>query len=185
MIMLELISESPLRFVLALLIGVATGWWIWARWGANAAADEGAVAAAPIAEPVAAAVPLAAAVPEAPEAVAAPVVEAAPVAAAFAAPAGDMAEAPKPRIAAAVGADDDLRKIKGIGPKLDVLCRSLGVRRFDQIAAWSAADIAEVDQQLGNFRGRIARDEWIAQAKLLAEGNHGEWEARYGGGTNT
>ncbi len=86
----------------------------------------------------------------------------------------------KPRIAAAVGAPDDLLKIKGIGPKLNTLCNSLGVTRFDQIAKWGAQDVAEVDQHLGTFRGRIARDGWIEQAGLLAAGNIAAFEAKFG-----
>ncbi len=86
----------------------------------------------------------------------------------------------KPKIAAAVGAPDDLLQIKGIGPKLNALCHSLGVSRFDQIAHWGDADIAEVDQHLGTFRGRIVRDGWIEQAKLLAAGDVAAFEAKFG-----
>jgi len=85
-----------------------------------------------------------------------------------------------PRIAAAVGEDDDLTKINGIGPKLCALCNGMGVRRFDQIAAWGASDVAEVDGYLGSFKGRIGRDDWVEQAKLLAGGNESEWQSRFG-----
>lgn len=183
--MFELVMDNPLRFLLALLIGVATGWWIWARWAAEAKADADVPAAPaapePVAAPAAEPVPAAAAPVAAPLPVAEPEPAPEPVALAGSLPEGDA----RPKIAAAVGADDDLRLIKGIGPKLNELCLSLGVRRFDQIAAWGAAEVDEVDQHLGNFRGRIARDEWVAQAKLLAAGKLAEWEATYGGGTNT
>lgn len=86
----------------------------------------------------------------------------------------------KPKIAAAVGTPDNLLQIKGIGPKLNALCHSLGVTRFDQIAKWGATDIAEVDQHLGTFRGRIVRDGWIEQAGLLASGNIAAFEAKFG-----
>jgi len=76
----------------------------------------------------------------------------------------------KPRIKPAIGDPDDLTRIKGIGPKLSELCYSLGVMRFDQIAAWSDADVAEVDQHL-RIKGRIERDRWVDQAKLLAAGD--------------
>ncbi len=86
----------------------------------------------------------------------------------------------KPKIAAAVGAPDDLLQIKGIGPKLNELCHSLGITRFDQIAKWGPADIAEVDQHLGTFRGRVERDGWIEQAGLLASGNVAAFETKFG-----
>lgn len=86
----------------------------------------------------------------------------------------------KPKIAAAVGDPDNLLQIKGIGPKLNALCRSLGVTRYDQIAAWGPADIAEVDLYLGSFRGRIERDGWVEQARLLAAGNVTAFETKFG-----
>lgn len=93
---------------------------------------------------------------------------------------GDAAGVVKPKIKAAVGAPDDLELLKGVGPKLNALLISLGVTRFDQIADWGADDIAEVDQHLGNFKGRIERDNWIEQAKLLAAGDTAGFEAKYG-----
>jgi predicted flap endonuclease-1-like 5' DNA nuclease len=86
----------------------------------------------------------------------------------------------RPAIAAAVGAPDDLRRIKGLGPKLATLLSSLGVTRFDQIAAWSDAEIAEVDRFLGDFQGRIARDNWVEQAGYLAKGDETGFAARFG-----
>jgi predicted flap endonuclease-1-like 5' DNA nuclease len=83
-------------------------------------------------------------------------------------------------IPAAVGEPDDLQRVKGIGPKLDALLQSLGIRRFDQIAAWGPSEIARVDSHLGAFRGRIERDNWVEQAKLLARGAFDEFEARFG-----
>ena len=72
--------------------------------------------------------------------------------------------------AARGGKADDLKKIKGVGPKLEKLCNSLGFFHFDQIAAWSTDEIAWVDANLEGFKGRVSRDGWVAQAKLLAEG---------------
>lgn len=86
----------------------------------------------------------------------------------------------KPAIAAAVGDPDDLKQIKGIGPKLNKLLAEMGIIRFDQIAAWSEADIAEVDQFLGNFQGRITNDNWVDQATYLAQGDIAGFEAKYG-----
>jgi len=88
--------------------------------------------------------------------------------------------APPPRIAPAQGAPDNLMALKGIGPKLNTLLGGLGVSRFDQIAAWTPADIAEVDQHLGSFSGRIERDNWVDQAQLLTEGRLDLFMQRYG-----
>lgn len=75
---------------------------------------------------------------------------------------------------------DDLTRIKGVGPKLSALLASLGVTRFDQIAAWSDADLARIDSQLGSFAGRPARDQWIEQARLLAGGDTAGYEGKFG-----
>ncbi|WP_230206824.1 hypothetical protein [Novosphingobium sp. Gsoil 351] len=82
--------------------------------------------------------------------------------------------------AEAAGDGDDLTRIKGLGPKIATLLRSLGVTRFDQIAAWGEADIARIDPQLGAFQGRIARDNWVEQAGYLAAGDVAGFEARFG-----
>lgn len=61
---------------------------------------------------------------------------------------------------------DDLKKISGIGPKLGEMLNGLGVVSFADIAGWSEEDVAHFDQELG-LDGRIAKDNWIAQAKAL------------------
>jgi NADH-quinone oxidoreductase subunit E len=68
--------------------------------------------------------------------------------------------------AARDGGADDLKLIKGVGPKLEGVLNDLGVYHFDQIASWSAAEIAWVDARL-KFKGRIERDDWIGQAKTI------------------
>ena len=55
-----------------------------------------------------------------------------------------------------------------------------GITRFAQIAAWKKADLAAIDEKLGNFAGRPARDNGIDQAKLLAKGDTAGFEAKYG-----
>ncbi len=65
------------------------------------------------------------------------------------------------------GKADDLKKISGVGPKLEGLLNQNGVFHFDQIAAWTPAEIAYMDDQL-SFKGRIERDGWIDQAKQFA-----------------
>ncbi|NNJ67746.1 MAG: NADH-quinone oxidoreductase subunit NuoE [Boseongicola sp.] len=66
------------------------------------------------------------------------------------------------------GQPDDLKQIKGVGPKLEKLLNSLGFFHFDQVANWTADEIAWVDDNLEGFKGRVTRDEWVAQAKVLA-----------------
>ncbi|MEO1641662.1 MAG: NADH-quinone oxidoreductase subunit NuoE [Pseudomonadota bacterium] len=65
-------------------------------------------------------------------------------------------------------AADDLKKISGVGPKLEGLLNELGFYHFDQIAAWTAEEIAWVDSRL-KFKGRIERDDWVAQATAFAK----------------
>jgi predicted flap endonuclease-1-like 5' DNA nuclease len=66
------------------------------------------------------------------------------------------------------GGADDLKRIKGIGPKLEKLCNTMGFFHFDQIAAWTPDEMAWVNANLEGFKGRATRDKWIEQAKLLA-----------------
>ena len=67
------------------------------------------------------------------------------------------------------GEPDNLQKIKGIGPKIAGILDELGIRRFDQIAAWTPENVAWVNDHL-RFKGRIEREEWIPQARsLIAE----------------
>ena len=91
-----------------------------------------------------------------------------------------LAAAAAREVQAAAGDGDDLSRIKGVGPKLVALLGSLGVTRFAQIAAWSEADIAEVDAKLGTFAGRIGRDSWVEQCKLLATGDKAGFEGKFG-----
>ena len=79
------------------------------------------------------------------------------------------------------GEPDNLQLISGIGPKLEKLLHELGIYYFAQIARWTKKDIAAVDDKL-KFKGRIERDEWVRQAKLLAEGKMEQFEREYGTG---
>ena len=92
------------------------------------------------------------------------------------APAPAPALAPAPASAAA----DDLSRIKGVGPKLVALLGELGVTSYAQIAAWNEADVARIDDQLGRFAGRITRDQWIEQAKLLSQADEAGFAERFG-----
>ncbi|MEM9715561.1 MAG: 50S ribosomal protein L21, partial [Pseudomonadota bacterium] len=87
-----------------------------------------------------------------------------------AAPAEVAAEKPANLLdAARDGKPDDLKLISGVGPKLEEKLHANGIFHYDQIAAWTAAEIAYVDDQL-SFKGRIERDDWIGQAKELMKG---------------
>lgn len=76
------------------------------------------------------------------------------------------------------GGADDLKKIKGIGPKMEKLCNSLGFWHFDQIANWSGAEVAWVNANLEGFSGRVTRDSWVEQAGLLASGQETEFSQK-------
>ena len=67
------------------------------------------------------------------------------------------------------GKPDDLKKISGVGPVLEKKLNALGITTYAQIAAFSADDIAQIDDVL-SFHGRIDRDDWVGQAKALAAG---------------
>jgi predicted flap endonuclease-1-like 5' DNA nuclease len=60
------------------------------------------------------------------------------------------------------------------------LLGELGVTSFAQIAAWSDADVTRIDAQLGRFKGRITRDQWIEQARLLSAGDEAGFAAKFG-----
>lgn len=75
---------------------------------------------------------------------------------------------------------DDLSQIKGLGPKLVEQLRGLGVTSFAQIAAWDDAEIDRIDARLGRFQGRIRRDDWPGQARLLAAADRSGYEAKFG-----
>ena len=133
-------------------------------------------AAAPVSAPAPApepAPPVEAAAPEP-----APAPEPTPAPAAAPAPAG---EARRPSaMAAPEGEADDLKKIKGVGPKLEKLLNSMGFYHYHQVAAWTGEEVAWVDDNLEGFKGRVSRDEWVDQAKILAAGGETEFSRRAG-----
>jgi len=90
----------------------------------------------------------------------------------------------KPEVlkAARGGKADNLKEIKGIGPKLEAMLHKMGVFHFDQISSWGAAEVAWVDANIEGFKGRATRDDWVAQAKILAAGGETEFSTRVGKG---
>lgn len=78
-----------------------------------------------------------------------------------------LQELRQPRAAERPEQPDDLKRISGIGPKLEAVLNGLGIWTYAQIAAWTPAEVAWIDDYL-SFKGRIGRDGWIKQAKALA-----------------
>jgi predicted flap endonuclease-1-like 5' DNA nuclease len=79
------------------------------------------------------------------------------------------------------GKADDLQRISGVGPKNESILHKLGVFHFDQIANWTSEQVSWVDDHL-KFNGRIKREEWIRQCRLLSDGNEKEFKRLYGTG---
>ena len=177
--MIDVIQANWLAFALALIIGLLVAWWLFGR--ASTAPrrdykpdvlDEGA-APAQRNQALIDAAPAAAIITPAPMSVGM-----GGMGEAVAVGAQDVVE--EAAAAAPVAASDDLALIKGVGPKLVALLGALGITRFAQIAAWSEADIAEIDAQLGTFAGRIERDSWVEQCQLLAAGDTAGFEGKFG-----
>lgn len=80
--------------------------------------------------------------------------------------------------ATAPGKANDLRRLIGIGPTNERLLKGLGVTTYAQIAAWTPDDVKRIEATL-NFDGRIERERWIEQAKLLAAGDEKEFARRF------
>jgi len=79
------------------------------------------------------------------------------------------AKAEKAEAKPAADFKDDVKLIGGVGPALEKKLATAGITSLAQIAKWTKADIAKLDEELG-LRGRIERDEWVAQAKDLIAG---------------
>ena len=157
--------------VIGVVIGVAVAIALALGWREPQAGPQ--ATPAPTAKPAAAAKPTTAAKP----ATAAPKPKAAAPKAKAAAPkATKAAAAPKkdgtPEFLSAPreGGPDDLKQIKGVGPKLEQTLHNMGLYHFDQIASWGPKEQAWVDDNLAGFKGRATRDDWVNQAKTLAAG---------------
>ena len=82
--------------------------------------------------------------------------------------AAETGSRPANLLSEAQGKADDLKKISGVGPKLEGLLHENGVFHFWQIAEWGPTEIEYMDDKL-SFKGRIERDNWIEQAKDFAK----------------
>ena len=80
----------------------------------------------------------------------------------------------------AVGEPDDLKQLKGVGPKLATMLNQMGIVRYDQIAKLAPSQVDAIDAQLGAFKGRFQRDRIVEQADYLARGDTDGYEARFG-----
>ena len=81
------------------------------------------------------------------------------------------------------GGPDDLKRIRGVGPKLEAMLHDMGVFHFDQVASWGPGEVAWVDENLEGFKGRVSRDEWVDQARHLASGGETDFSRRVDDGT--
>lgn len=72
---------------------------------------------------------------------------------------------------------DDLKRIRGVGVLIEKRLNTLGVTSYEQIANWTADDIERISNVL-DFKGRIERENWVEQARILASGGHTEFSRR-------
>lgn len=72
---------------------------------------------------------------------------------------------------------DDLKRIRGIGVLIEKRLNAIGIRRYEQIANWTSGDIDRVSRML-EFKGRIERESWVEQARILASGGQTEFSRR-------
>ena len=101
-----------------------------------------------------------------------------PAAKAAAKPAAKAAAKPAVLAKARAGGADNLKMIKGVGPVLEKALHTTGVFHFDQVGAWTKADAEWFDDNVKGANGRVIRDGWVKQAKILAKGGTTEFSAR-------
>ncbi|HYI64477.1 MAG TPA: hypothetical protein VEW71_06280 [Allosphingosinicella sp.] len=78
------------------------------------------------------------------------------------------------------GPADDLQRLKGVGPKFVARLHELGIARFEQLAGLNANEAGHLDERMGPFQGRLARDRVIEQARYLARGDIEGFEETFG-----
>src|SRR5512139_18131 len=164
--MISLISHNAIPIVIALLIGLIVGWWMFRRnrgtaAGAHRGPDRTAAPPLPrgrgegrgLADEEAAAV--------------------ADIAGEF------LGTDVHSQLPGASGPPDDLTLMKGVGAKLAAKLNENGIIRFDQLAGLTPAQQASLDARMEQFKGRIQRDRLIEQAGYLARGETAEFEAKF------
>lgn len=80
----------------------------------------------------------------------------------------------------AAGPADDLGRLKGVGPKLAAKLNELGISRYAQLAGMNETELAHLDERMGPFQGRLARDRIAEQADYLARGDIESFEEKFG-----
>jgi predicted flap endonuclease-1-like 5' DNA nuclease len=85
-----------------------------------------------------------------------------------------------PNIPGPSGPPDNLRLLKGVGPKLAAQLNEFGITRFDQLAGLTDTEVALLDKRMGAFEGRIARDRLVEQARYMERGDKDGFEAKFG-----
>lgn len=75
---------------------------------------------------------------------------------------------------------DDLTRLKGVGPKLAALLHEEGITQYSQLASLGDDEVIALDARLGTFKGRLVRDRVAEQARLLASGDRAGFEERFG-----
>jgi predicted flap endonuclease-1-like 5' DNA nuclease len=85
-----------------------------------------------------------------------------------------------PDLGGPAGPPDNLQQLKGVGPKLVQQLNAAGITRFDQLARFGPNEISMLDERMGAFRGRVARDRMVEQARYLERGDIEGFEAVFG-----
>ena len=175
-IMLVMGAGFNVAFFMSALLGLVVAIFLFRAFHSNLEPPKGAGAAPTVSAPAAAPPqPVAA---SAPEPAAAPEPEPEPVAAAAPKPAAPGGDGPARLDGPRDGGADDLKKIKGVGPKLETMLHRMGFYHYDQIAGWTDSEVAWVDDNLEGFKGRVSRDNWVEQAKTLASGGETEFSKK-------
>jgi predicted flap endonuclease-1-like 5' DNA nuclease len=84
---------------------------------------------------------------------------------------------PRPMTASSLGPHDDLKRIRGVGVLIEKRLNAMGIARYEQIANWTSGEIDRVSQVL-EFKGRIEREGWVEQARILLNGGQTEFSRR-------
>ncbi|MEE9329969.1 MAG: hypothetical protein V3V30_07495 [Parvularculaceae bacterium] len=161
--MFWLITHQWLLLALAFLLGLFIGWWIWHRRRTEITHSDSYRSVAPSG---------------ALDTHASGGGGVAAGAAAIGAASMDIGTKPKLYDSPTNGPANDLKKIKGIGPNYEKLLNEIGIWYYDQIEHWTADEIKWLDNKL-EFPGRIVRDDWQGQAKVLDAGGKTEFADRY------
>jgi predicted flap endonuclease-1-like 5' DNA nuclease len=173
--MIDLTSTYAVAIVIALLIGLIVGWWVFKRGRSGAVDTARGASSATIREQQAG---------EGGEGNGLADQDAAAVADIAGELLGVDVHAELP---GASGPPDDLQMMKGVGAKLAAKLNENGIIRFDQLAALSPAQVLALDARMDQFKGRVARDRLVEQAAYLARGDRDGFQATFGnlGGATT